>query len=285
MKSTNSNASKLATIKTRVNKVFFLLAFILLPSISAVGQSQQAHQEADRLFNEAVALANSGNNEQAAITFRRAIDNGLDIMDELYATTFLRINDYTVNRNFAALYAFLGQFNHRTAEQYSTMAYAAVQLGRLGDANRLYARAFNLDNQVRLDFDAFMKSYTYVRERDEREEAARLQRQAEEARQRAEAEARRVAAIRGAQIGDRLFYSETWQWREGWFVVSSGTFTMRVVLFVERIEGDRFQLRVGDIQSTDNRRWENVTINGVRVNRGDIIWARPLEDQNFVFGG
>ena len=118
----------------------------------------------------------------------------------------------------------------------------------------------------------------------EREEQRRAQRQAEEL-QRQEAEKRRVTTIKSAEIGDKLFYSETWSWKEtGFWIVEKGTYEMYVTCFIERIEGERYQLRIGDVTSSSSKRSSTPTINGVRVSKGDIIWARPLNDSKWVYG-
>ena len=59
---------------------------------------------------------------------------------------------------------------------------------------------------------------------------------------------------------------------------------MMVTCFIERIEEEHYQLRVGDVSSSDNRRSTTPTINGVNVSKGDIIWARPLNGNQWVYG-
>jgi cyclophilin family peptidyl-prolyl cis-trans isomerase len=101
----------------------------------------------------------------------------------------------------------------------------------------------------------------------------------------ARAEAKRINDIKNAQIGEKLLYSETWTYREGfWIFQTSGSYSMKVTCFIERIEGNRYQLRVGDVESSSSEKYSTPTINGVRVSKGNIIWAKPLEDTKWVYG-
>jgi tetratricopeptide (TPR) repeat protein len=157
-----------------------------------------------------------------------------------------------------------------TAEQYSKYAFCEYKLNELSHANSLYNKAIYLNPAVAVDTEARKAAKQYV---------------AEIERQEREREERRLAAIRDAEIGEKLLYSENWTWEKGmWIFRKGGKFTMMVICFIERKEGNRYQLRVGDIQSSDSNQYASPTINGVKVSKGDIIWAKPLEGKMWVYG-
>ena len=189
------------------------------------------------------------------------------------------------------LYDFLIQLPNKNAEQINKLALTSFQLDKFEEADKYYTEALRLDSTISIDVTARETSQKNVaelrrkkeQERIERDELEELKRNAEE-KQRIEVAIRRISEIKNAEVGDKLLYSETWSWKEGFWVQQTGTYSMVVTCFIERKEGDRYQLRVGDVTSSDSRRFSTPTINGVKVSKGDIIWARPLNDSKWVYG-
>jgi len=203
------------------------------------------------------------------------------------------INHYESTNNYKELYDIISQrVPKKNAEQYNKLAYASFKIDKLEEADKYYNEALKIEPSLSVNKSARNASKKFVEEKREKEEQERiereqlkeLQKKAEE-KQRQEAEIRRVAAIKSAEIGDKLYYSDTWNWKETFlWSVTSGSYTMYVTCFIERIEGERYQLRVGDVTSSNSQRSSTPTINGVKVSKGDIIWARPLNDSKWVYG-
>ena len=139
--------------------------------------------------------------------------------------------------------------------------------------------------------------FAEARRKAELEEQERQRKAAEEARQRAEqeekariaaanAEKRRIDEIRNAKEGDRIVYCEDWVHTETntflWFTLSErrDAYTMKVICFVEKNvdNGERLQVRVGAVESSDKRYYNTPIIEGIRYEKGDVIWIRPLEN-------
>jgi len=237
---------------------------------------------ATSLYYMGILLKETGRNDQAVRPFNEALrlKRGLSAEHENDARMHLA-EIYSSTNNYSSLYYALNPISNKTAEQYNILAFAAFKINKFEDADDFYEKALSMQPSIDIDVTARQASKKNADEIREKER----QRLAEIERQRQEAEKRRAEGIKMAEIGDKLIYSETWRWSEGaWIFQQSGTFTMAVTCFVERIEGTRYQLRVGDIQSSSSQRSNTVTINGVRVSKGDIIWARPLTDTNWIYG-
>lgn len=119
-------------------------------------------------------------------------------------------------------------------------------------------------------------------------EIERKQKAIEEERLRQEAEKRRVAAFKKAQPGDKVYYSQDYEWSSGgWFFRSSGRYSMRIICFVEQNvnEGERLQIRVGSVESTDRDRYSTPVIDGIEYRKGDVIWIKPLYDSKWHIEG
>jgi len=152
-----------------------------------------------------------------------------------------------------------------TLDQLSKIAFCMYKTNDLVQANRIYDEVISRNPNIAVDAVARKAAQDHVAEIKRREE-------------------RRLYDIRNAEIGEKLLYSESWTWQEGWIFVERGRYTMMVTCFIERKEGERYQLRIGDVKSSDPNRHSSPTINGVRVSKGDIIWARPLVDDRWVYG-
>ena len=164
-----------------------------------------------------------------------------------------------------------------TASDYAKLCFACWKVDKMEDAIKYYDEATKLDPKVDVAPETLLAIIDYITKQEKQQQ--------ELEKQLKEAEARRVAAIKGAQIGDRLLYSEEWNWTETeLFIRREGTATMYVICFIERIEGDRYQLRIGDVVSSNSGRYKTPVINGVKVSKGDIIWARPQNDSKWVYG-
>ncbi|MDR1120258.1 MAG: SEL1-like repeat protein [Dysgonamonadaceae bacterium] len=253
-----------------------------------VDRNRQSYAKATSLYNRGIMLKEMGRTDEAASDFAEAWKIKLDWKQswpaeyEENVTQFLT-QYYESAGNYGSLLTVLNRVpdSDRTAEQFNKAAFASFKLGNFENADKYYDKALSLQPSIAIDLEARQTSQKNAAEIREKE---RL-RQAEIERQRREAEARRVAGIKQAQIGDKLLYSESWQWSEGlWIFHQSGTYTMMVTCFIERVEGDRYQLRVGDVQSSSSDRYTSPTINGVKVSKGDIIWARPMNDRKWVYG-
>lgn len=110
------------------------------------------------------------------------------------------------------------------------------------------------------------------------EENKRKQREEQERAAR-EAEQKRVARIRELQPGDKIYYSQEWHWEEGfWIFKEGGRYTMTVTCFVEQNinNGERLQIRVGDVSSSDEDRYKTPVIDGIEYRKGDVVWIKPL---------
>ena len=73
----------------------------------------------------------------------------------------------------------------------------------------------------------------------------------------------------------------------GWFFRSSGRYSMRIICFVEQNvnEGERLQIRVGSVESTDRDRYSTPVIDGIEYRKGDVIWIKPLYDSKWHIEG
>ena len=229
--------------------------------------------------------------KEAISDYKKAINDKDFLTEEKEKLSKWIIDHYVSNNNYTELYDFIRPLQNKNAELYNLLAFASFKINKFEEADRYYNVALKLQPSLLIDVAARDASKQFVvelqeKERQEKEEQKRmteLRRQAEE-RQQMEAESRRVAAIKSAEVGDKLRYSEVWEYKEGFWIVRSGTYNMYVTCFIERIEGERYQLRIGDVSSSNSQRYSTPTINGVRVSKGDVIWARPLNDPKWVYG-
>lgn len=105
-----------------------------------------------------------------------------------------------------------------------------------------------------------------------------------------EFEKNRIAKIKSATIGDRICFSQSWSYTKsnsGFFGFGSYdseiTFKMMVICYIERKEGSKFQVRVANIDSSDNEKYETPIYKGVKMTEGSIHWINPITDKNWLF--
>lgn len=128
-------------------------------------------------------------------------------------------------------------------------------------------------------------------ERIAAEEREIARKKAEEERRQAaiKAEERRIDEIRNAIEGDRIVYCQDWKHTEYtnflfWRIPSeSSTYKMKVICFVEKNvnNGERLQVRVASVDSSDDRYYNTPIIDGIKVSKGDVIWIRPLNNSGW----
>jgi hypothetical protein len=90
--------------------------------------------------------------------------------------------------------------------------------------------------------------------------------------------------IKESSIGDRLCYVQGWLNKDpGIFGFFSSTtkYSMVIICFIENINKDNYQIRVGDVSSTNSNYYGQPEINGIKYSKGDIIWIKPLKDTNW----
>lgn len=109
-----------------------------------------------------------------------------------------------------------------------------------------------------------------------KEELARLKRQ----------EKMRMAGIRSASEGDKIYYSEEFEHSNGVLLdifLKKQRFNMRVVCFIEKIinKGERMQVRVASVESSSDRYYATPYIDGIKYFKGDILWIQPLYDKRW----
>ena len=114
-------------------------------------------------------------------------------------------------------------------------------------------------------------------------QANNARRQALAEQQREAQERNRLLAIRNLGLGDQICYERKFTERNDLlgFTLSSHTYTMYLICYVENIVGDRFQVRVADIQSSNDVYYKTPSINGVQPRKGDIIWIKPAQDSRW----
>lgn len=115
-----------------------------------------------------------------------------------------------------------------------------------------------------------------------KKELAQRQEQIERERQAKEAEKRRIEKFRNARPGDRVFYSQEWRSGGGWFSPTT-YYTMRVTCFVEQNvdNGERLQIRVGSVESSNSSKYSTPEIDGIKYHKGDVLWIKPLYDKGW----
>ena len=140
-------------------------------------------------------------------------------------------------------------------------------------------------NQKRLDAQQLAKERQEELKRqqeEKRKEIARRQEEIEKRRLAEEAAKIRIEKFRNCQPGDIVYYSQDWVHSElfGWI---REEYTMRVTCFVERNvnNGERLQIRVGNVESSNRNYYSSPEIDGIKYNKGDVLWIRPLDDSRW----
>ncbi len=143
------------------------------------------------------------------------------------------------------------------------------------------------DNQLRINEEkrlAKIAEEKRLAEEKRRQEEERIRRDRERAEAEARAEEVRQERIRNAREGDKIYYEQRWTWSEGWWIFKeSGSYTMKVICFVEKNvdNGERLQIRVGRVESSSKDHYSTPEIDGIKYNKGDVIWIFPLRDRNW----
>lgn len=93
----------------------------------------------------------------------------------------------------------------------------------------------------------------------------------------------RKNAIRKLQVGDLLCFESNHTDRTSVFGVQlrSDRYKMQVSAYIERISGERYQIRVSDVSTTNSAFWTTPVVNGRKIQRRDIIWVKPLTDSKW----
>lgn len=138
-------------------------------------------------------------------------------------------------------------------------------------------------NGTFIDYTPKQKRQNQLKEEEKRkEELARRQREIENERRRQEAEKIRIEKFRKAQPGDRVYYSQDWKSSElfGWITTN---YTMRVVCFVDQNvnNGERLQIRVGSVESSNDNKYSTPVIDGIKYQKGDVLWIKPFENSGW----
>ncbi len=103
----------------------------------------------------------------------------------------------------------------------------------------------------------------------------------------AEIESKRVGYIKKATVGDLLIYTQDWQKTESYlfgYFKKNTPYTMIIKCYIERIEGEKYQIRIADVSSSSNENYATPEIKGIKIHRGDIIWVKPFQDKNWFWG-
>lgn len=96
----------------------------------------------------------------------------------------------------------------------------------------------------------------------------------------------RIKKLKVAQVGDRICFSQGWIHHKEYKVflgvgnVESQNYTMRVISYVERKEGDRFQIRIANIESSNRDNWSYPKLNGVELKEQSLHWIKPTDYLN-----
>lgn len=104
-----------------------------------------------------------------------------------------------------------------------------------------------------------------------------------------EFEKNRKLKLKSATVGDRICYSQNWSHTES----SSGFFgfgayenkinyKMMIVCYIEKKEGDKFQVRVANIESTNKNEYSTPDYKGVKMREETIHWINPFTDTNWL---
>lgn len=118
-----------------------------------------------------------------------------------------------------------------------------------------------------------------------RQELERKQKEMERQRLAEEDEKNRRRAIAQCQPGDKICYSQDYVHSEYflWFKAGETNYTMRVVCFVEQNinNGERLQIRVGRVESSNSDHYTTPEIDGIKYNKGDVLWIKPLSNKKW----
>lgn len=176
-------------------------------------------------------------------------------------------------------------------QEFNNAGYAIVTDPSDGDQEiKINAKGTKLgysDKQLQINEDKRLAKIEEEKRKEEekikKEEERRIEQQ-EKALAEARAEEIRKERIRNAREGDRIYYEQVWTWRSGgWFLRTSGSYTMKVICFIEKIvnNGERFQVRVASVESTDSEHYSTPEIDGIKYSKGDVTWIEPLWDRNW----
>lgn len=157
-----------------------------------------------------------------------------------------------------------------------------IIIGKSGNYLDLTSRQKQLDAQQK----AKEQQEELKRQQEERrKELARRQEEAERQRRAAEAEKIRLEKFKNCMPGDRVFYSQEWEHTERFllFFEDKHSYTMRVVCFVEQNinNGERLQIRVGSVESSNSSYYSTPKIDGIEYRKGDVLWIKPLKDNRW----
>jgi hypothetical protein len=117
----------------------------------------------------------------------------------------------------------------------------------------------------------------------EEEKLAKMKEEEDKKKAELQYEQNRKNSISNALIGDKLCFSQGWSKKENiWlFTYTTINYTMSIICFIERKEGENYQVRIADVSSSKSSEYSSPNINGVKVNKGDLIWVKPLSDKNW----
>jgi hypothetical protein len=122
-----------------------------------------------------------------------------------------------------------------------------------------------------------------LEKQQEEERQAKIKAQQDKANAEYEYEQNRKNRIKNASVGDRLCFSQGWTRTESFFFIpyTAANYTMSIICFIERKEGENYQVRIADVSSSKSGEYSSPNINGVKVNKGDVIWVKPLNDSKW----
>lgn len=171
------------------------------------------------------------------------------------------------------------------------------------DTSEIYinklGKVVGVSPKAQKEIDDRNRAFEEARRKAEEERLEAERKKAEEqalAKERAlEIEKRRKEAIRNAQVGDVISYSDEWKhtetWKESFLIFFSTTksevhnISVRVLCFVEENvnNGERLKVRVNRAVHRDNgdKTYKTIIIDGIEYEKGDIIWIKPLNDNRW----
>ena len=118
-----------------------------------------------------------------------------------------------------------------------------------------------------------------------RQEIAERQKRIEEQRLAEEREKYRKEKLRKCQPGDKIYYSKDYSSSKSFlgFTYDRSSWTMRVVCFVEQNlnNGERLQIRVGNVESSSDYHYTTPVIDGMKYSKGDVFWIKPMNDRKW----
>jgi|GEM_PF-5187252 len=116
-------------------------------------------------------------------------------------------------------------------------------------------------------------------------------REAEYQKYLADKEKNRISKIKSATEGDKICYVQNrvsvYDDRDYFFGFQIGgsrqevNYSMKVICFVEKNLGEKIQIRVGTVSSSNKKEYAQVVIDGVEYSKGDILWIKPLKNSNW----